>query len=116
MSNFFPTDPHSAIICGQTKSGKTVFALDLLEGPYCDIFEHIVIHCPSLKWNETYRSRPWIREDPEVYTVDPGDRLQDYLKGFYNLFQGEPTLYIVDDCSASKEQTKKTGYAILSGI
>ena len=31
--SLLPTDPHSAIICGQTGCGKTVFVLDLLEGP-----------------------------------------------------------------------------------
>ena len=39
--------------------------------------------------------------------VDPGERLHDYLRAFYQVFQGEPTLYIIDDCSASKALTKK---------
>ena len=45
--------------------------------------------------------------DPEVYVVDPGERLHDYLRAFYQVFQGDPTLYIIDDCSASKAMTKK---------
>ena len=55
----------------------------------------------------TYQTRPWIWADPEVYVVDPGERLHDYLRAFYELFQCEPTLYIVDDCSATKALTKK---------
>ena len=104
--------PHSAIICGQTGCGKTVFALDLLElprdrGGYNGTFAHIVILCPTARWNKTYHERRWIWTDPEVYITNPGDRLQEYLRAFYSLFAGEPTLYIVDDCSASKALTKK---------
>jgi hypothetical protein len=33
-----PKGPNSAIICGQTGCGKTVFVIDLLEGPYLSLF------------------------------------------------------------------------------
>ena len=39
--------------------------------------------------------------------LDPGERLHDYLQAFYQVFQGEPTLFIIDDCSASVALTKK---------
>jgi hypothetical protein len=106
--HFVREDPHSAIICGQTGCGKTVFILDLLEGPY----RHIVILCPTVRYNETYLTRPWIWTDPEVYIADPGERLHDYLRAFYQLFQGEPTLYIIDDCSATKALTKKKRHVV----
>ena len=102
-----PSSPHSAITCGQTGCGKTVFILDLLEGPYRGVFHHIVILCPTMRYNRTYQECPWVWSDPEVYVVDPGERLHDYLRAFYQIFQGEPTLYIIDDCSASKAMTKK---------
>ena len=107
VRSMLPKDPHSAIICGQTGCGKTVFSLSLLEGPYQGVFKHIVILCPTVRFNQTYQQCPWIWSDPEVYIVDPGERLHDYLWAFYQLFQGEPTLYIIDDCSASKALTKK---------
>ena len=44
--------------------------------------------------------------DPEVYVLDPGERLPDYLRAFYLVFKGEPTLFI-DECSATKALTKK---------
>ena len=103
----FPTTAHSAIICGQTGCGKTVFILDLLEGCYKGVFQHIVILCPTVKYNKTYIQREWIWTDDEIYIVDPGEQLQDWLRLFYELFQGEPTLYIIDDCSATKALTKK---------
>lgn len=102
-----PLTPHSAIICGQTGCGKTVYALDLLEGPYRGVFRHIVILCPTIQHNVTYQNRPWIWTDPEVYAFDPGERLHDCLHALYQCFQGEPTLYFIDDCSASKALTKK---------
>ena len=101
------TEPHSAIICGMTGCGKTKFVLDLLEGPYRGRFDYVVILCPTIRHNVTYQNRPWIRADPEVYAFDPGERLHDCLRAFYQCFQGEPTLYIIDDMAASKQLTKK---------
>ena len=107
LSTLCTRQPHCAIICGQTGCGKTVFALDLLEAGYKGAFSHIAILCPTVRWNKTYRERRWIWTDPEVYIFDPGDRLQEYLRAFFSIFAGEPTLYIIDDCSASKALTKK---------
>ena len=102
-----PKDPHSAIICGQTGCGKTVFVLDLLESHYNGVFQHIVILCPTIKYNKAYQEREWIWTDKEIYLIDPGERLQDWLRFFFEIFQGESTLYIIDDCSANRALTKK---------
>jgi GTPase SAR1 family protein len=107
IDGLLPKDPHSAIICGQTGCGKTIFILDLLEGLYRGVYQHIIILCPTVRHNETYQDRSWIWSDPEIYLVDPGERLHDWLRVFYRLFQGEPTLYIIDDCAATKALTKK---------
>ena len=79
-----PKDPHSAIICGQTGCSKTVFILDLLEGPYTGVFQHVVILYPMVRHNKTYKVRPWIWSDRKVYIVDPGALLHDYLRGFFH--------------------------------
>ena len=42
-----------------------------------------------------------------MFIVDPGERLHDWLRVWYHRFQGEPTLFIIDDCSASQAMTKK---------
>ena len=47
----FPKYPHSAVIIGQTGSGKSVFVLDLLEKEYQGVFENIVILSPP--WSGT---------------------------------------------------------------
>ena len=66
-----------------------------------------MILCPTREHNKTYKQCPWLWSDPEVYVLDPGERLQDYLRAFYLVFKGEPTLFIIDDCTATKALTKK---------
>ena len=105
--NLLPKNPHSAIVCGQTECGKTVFILDLLEGPYRGFFRNIVVLCPTIEHNKTYQQCPWLWTDPEVYVLDPGERLHDYLRAFFLVFRGEPTLFIIEDCSATKDLTQK---------
>ena len=103
-----PRAAHEAVISGQTGCGKTAFILDLLEkGPYRGVFHHIVILCPTIRHNTTYQGRPWVWSDPEVFIVDQGERLHDWLRFWYHRFKGDPTLFIIDDCSASQAMTKK---------
>ena len=107
INHLLPKGAHSAV-CGQTGCGKNVFVLSLLvEGPYWGFFRHIVILCPTIEHNKTYKQCPWLWTDPEVYVLDPSERLHDYLRAFYLVFKGEPTLFIIDDCSATKALTKK---------
>ena len=107
LIKILPQTAHSATICGQTGCGKTVFLLDLLERPYPGFFL-----CPTLRHNKTYQQCPWIWTDHEVYFLTPGERLHDYLRAFYHVFMGEPTLYIIDDCSDLTALTKKKGYVV----
>ena len=113
----FPKYAHSAIICGQTGCGKTEFVLDLLESEYAGVFDKIVILCPTIKWNKAYKNRKWIGDvqwpkDKNITIVNPVSKdghemLQELLRFFFNKNAGSPTLYIIDDCSATKELTKK---------
>jgi hypothetical protein len=107
MPPLYPTEPHSAIIVGRTGCGKTRFVLDLLEGPYRGAFDWVAIVCPTLKDNRTYRERPWIRTDPHVILVDPGERLHDWIRALSNELRGESVLFILDDLSADKAIKKK---------
>ena len=111
-----PKYPHCAIICGQTGCGKTEFVLDLLENVYRGVFKHIIVLCPTIQWNVAYKNRSWIGDVKNPRTknikfvnpvVDGKEKLQELLRVFYNKHAGEPTLYIIDDCSATKELTKK---------
>ena len=66
-----------------------------------------VVLCPTVRHNKTYQQCPWIWTDPEVYLLDPGERLHDYLRAIYHVFMGEPTLYFICDRSALTALTKK---------
>ena len=107
LINLLSRTAHSETKCGQTGCGKTVFILDLLQGLYRGFFRYIVVLCPTIEHNKTYKQCPWLWTDPEVYDLDPGERLHDYLRACYQVFMGEPTLYIIDDCSATKTLTQK---------
>ena len=66
-TDLLPLEPHSAVIFSQTAAcGKTVFVLDLLDTQYRGHFEHIIILCRTLKYNQTYTEREWLHTDPEV--------------------------------------------------
>ena len=107
IDRILPKYPHSAIICGSTECGKTVFALDLLESHYKQSFSYIIILCPTVIWNKSYQGCSWIWTDPDVFVIDPGERLNDWLRLLYDCFTSEPTLYIIDDCSGEKALMKK---------
>ena len=84
---------------------KNRFHLGPARRPYRGFFHHIVVLCQTVRHNKAYQQCPWIWTDLEVYILDPGERLHDYLRAFHYVFMGEPTLYII--CSASTALTKK---------
>ena len=83
--------------------------LDLLETPrekggYLKYFEHIVIICPTIAENLTYQNRKWIWKDDRVYINDlRGSTLHETIEIYHTTLQGDETLFIIDDCSATKE-------------
>ena len=109
-----PREPHSAIICGQTGCGKTQFVLDELlhpeHGYYRNAFEVIFITCPTWKRNRTYLERQWLWRGPDASRflfIDPGERLHDWLRALFGVAADTPTLYLIDDMTASKALTKR---------
>ncbi|VDI53122.1 Hypothetical predicted protein [Mytilus galloprovincialis] len=84
-----------------------------------------VILCPTIQWNKAYKNREWIGDVRKPKTknliiVNPivevreangslyeEEKLQELLRMFFKKYAGHPTLYIIDDCSATKELTKK---------
>ena len=65
---------------------------------------------------QSLQNRSWIGDPKNPKTknlkiVNPvtngTERLQELLRIFFKEHQGTPTLYVLDDCSATKELTKK---------
>ena len=60
-------EPHTALFVAPTGVGKTHRALDLLETEYKEHFDFIIIICPTLRFNKTYRERKWSWTDFSLY-------------------------------------------------
>ena len=93
-------EPHTALFVAPTGVGKTHLALSLLESEYRNYFDFIVIICPTLRYNSTYKSRGWIWSDPEVIPIEPGNQLYYLIEKISNLLAGSLTLFLIDDSIA----------------
>ena len=99
--------PHTAIFSGPTSCGKTLRVLNLIENEYKYHFENIVILCPTLRWNQTYLDRSWIKKDDYVFVFEPKGNLFELVEKLSLRFSGEETLIIVDDIIADKTLDKR---------
>ena len=73
-------EPHTAIFTGQTGCGKTHLVLELIEKEYNKHFDFIVIIFPTLQKNSTYHAKEWIKNDDDVWLVDPKDNLSQWIE------------------------------------
>ena len=99
-------EPHTALFIAPTGVGKTHLALSLLENEYRNHFDFIVIICPTLAHNETYKSRGWVWNDPDVIPIEPGNNLYYLIEKISNLLAGSKTLFLIDDIIANEALDK----------
>ena len=99
-------EPHTALFVALTGVGKTHLALNLLEKEYKNNFDFIIIICPTLKHNETYRSRKWVWTDPKVILIEPDNHLYSWIEKIGNLLAGSKTLFLIDDIIADENLNK----------
>ena len=76
----FMKELHTALFVAPTGVGKRHLALNLLESEYFSHFDFIVIICPTLKHNETYKSRGWVQTDPDVIPIEPCNNLYYFIE------------------------------------
>ena len=76
----FMKELHTALFIAPTGVGKTHLALSLLETEYRNYFDFIVIICPTLRYNSTYKSRGWVWNDLDVIPMEPGNKLYYLIK------------------------------------
>ena len=100
-------EPHTALFVAPTGVGKTLLALNLLEREYKATSDFIIIICPTLKHNETNRSRNWFWTNPEVIMIEPGNSLYDWIEKMSNLLAGFKTLFLIDDIIADETLDKR---------
>ena len=99
-------EPHTALFIAPTGVGKTHLALSLLENEYRNHFNFIVIICPTLAHNETYKSRGWVWNDPDVIPIEPNNNLYYLIEKISNLLAGSKTLFLIDDIIADEALNK----------
>ena len=99
-------EPHTALFVAPTGVGKTHLALSLLETEYRNHFDFIVIICPTLRYNSTYKSRGWVWNDPEVIPIEPDNQLYYLIEKISNLLAGSTTLFLIDDIIANETHAK----------
>ena len=102
----FRKEPHTALFVAPTGVGKTQLALDFLEGEYFNHFHFIIIVCPTLGHNETYKSRGWVWTDPEVIPIELGNNLHYLIEKISKLLAGSKTLFLIDDIIANEALNK----------
>ena len=97
---------HTALFVAPTGVGKTHLALNLLENEYRNHFDFIVIICPTLEHNETYKSRGWVWTDPDVIPIEPDNNLYYLIEKISNLLAGSKTLLLINDIIADEALDK----------
>ena len=97
---------HTALFVAPTGVGKTHLALNLLKNEYRNHFYFIVIICPTLEHNETYKSRGWVWNDPDVIPIEPDNNLYYLIEKISNLLTGSKTLFLIDDIIADEALDK----------
>ncbi|MEH0008410.1 MAG: ATPase/DNA packaging protein [Flavobacteriales bacterium] len=100
--------PFNALIVGPTNSGKSLFLLNQLWGPFRGKFDYIVFVCPTFDQNETYQD--FATKDPWFWPVVCEQHQIEYaLSVLRNVFRGLNTLIVLDDCASSKDVKGRTG-------
>ena len=98
----FMKEPHTALFVAPTGVGKTHLALSLLETEYKNHFDFIVIICPTLRYNSTYKNRSWVWNHPDVIPIEPGNQLYHLIEKIGNCLAGDKTLFLIDDIIADE--------------
>ena len=81
--------------------------MDLLESEYKNHFDFIIIICPTLAHNETYKSRGSVWTDPDVISLEPSNQLYYLIEKISKLLTGSKTLFLIDDIIADEALDKR---------
>ena len=107
--------PFNALIVGPTNSGKTQYLLHQLRGPFRGKFDFVVLFCPTFVNNKTYNG--FVNKDPLILAIDCQQHEIDYwLKEASNFFEKTNTLFVLDDCAASKDVKGRTSQLVHLGF
>lgn len=94
--------PFNMLIVGMTNCGKTYYLLDMLEKGYKNVFEYIIIICPTFSWNKTYIDWKYLKDEDVIAVECEQDDVEEILKLASLIYRGTNSLIIVDDCAATQ--------------
>ena len=103
----FMKEQHTALFIAPTRVGKMHLALNLLDHEYREHFDFIVIICPTLEHNETYKSQGWVWNDHDVIPIEPDNNLHYLIEKISKLLAGSKTLFLIDDIIADEALDKR---------
>ena len=115
MTRYIKT-PHTSIFIGQTVCGKTFLVLELIEKEYNKHFDYIVIIFPTLRENDTYHFKEWIKNDDKVWLVGPKDNLYQWIKKLSELLRFLEVLFIIIAIIANETLDKRRHPLLESSI
>ena len=99
--------PFNALIVRPTNSGKTQYLLNQLRGPFRGRFDYIVLFCPTFVKNTTYDR--FVDKDPHIFVVVClQHEIESWLRLASFFFEKTNTLFVLDDCAASKDVKGRT--------
>ena len=78
----------------------------MIEKEYKNHFDYIIIIYPTLRENSTYHAKEWIKNDDQVWLVDPKDSLYQWIQKLSELLRFLEILFIIDDIIANKSLDK----------
>ena len=76
--------------------------MSLLETEYRNHLDFIVIICPTLRYNFTYKNQSWVWNYPDVISIELGNNLYYLIEKISNLLTGDKTLFLIDDIIADE--------------
>ena len=65
---------------------KTHLILELIEKEYNKHFDYIIIICLTLRENDIYHAKEWVKNDDKVWLVDPKGNLYQWIKRCQNYY------------------------------